>query len=134
MLLDHGRTQPQHFRATDEDTMLSVLPALLAAGILASTPVLADPELPSALRSVPAHEIPARVLAQRQQLGLTEAQVQAIRQVSNELALELRLRRISSKRWLHDARFTTPEEAYRVTALMTPTQATELPGALAADG
>ncbi|MGH7518255.1 MAG: hypothetical protein ACREOC_12435 [Gemmatimonadales bacterium] len=64
------------------------------------------------LAGLPAADVPARLVAARAELMLSSEQVRSLQALSDELAREAALHRVSSKPWVTAIRLTSPAEAY----------------------
>ncbi len=83
----------------------------------------AQETLPRPLASGPAFEVPNRLLAQRAELGLTEAQAADLAALSAELDSQEKFWHASSKPWIAAAHRPSAQAAfYRALATLTPAQ------------
>jgi hypothetical protein len=83
-----------------------------SAFLLLAAPARAQ-AVPSSTRSgQPAASIPARLIAARAELMLSTEQVRSLQALSDQLAREAAVHRVSSKPWVSAFRLTSPAEAY----------------------
>jgi hypothetical protein len=79
--------------------------------------------LPPSLASAPAYEVPDRLLAQRAELALTQAEAADLAALSAELYSQEKSWHASSKPWIAAARRPSPQHAFdRALATLTPAQ------------
>jgi hypothetical protein len=90
--------------------------------VLPAAVSFAQETLPRPLASGPAFEVPDRLLVQRAELGLTEAQATQLAALSRELYSQEKVWDASSKPWIAAAR-PSPQHAFdRALATLTPAQ------------
>ena len=83
----------------------------------------AQEPLPRPLASGPAFEVPDRLLVQRAELGMTEAQATQLAALSRELYSQEKAWHASSKPWIAAAGRPSPQHAFdRALATLTPAQ------------
>ena len=79
--------------------------------------------LPTSLASEPAYEVPDRLLAERAELALTQAQAGELAALSAEFHSQEKFWRASSKPWIAAARHPSAQQAFdRALATLTSAQ------------
>jgi hypothetical protein len=84
----------------------------VAVFLLLAPPAGAQDVPPPTLSGISAADVPARLIAARTELMLSAQQVRSLRALSDQLARDAAMHRVSSKPWISAMRLTSPAEAY----------------------